>query len=83
MREIISKYEEGVVIEYEGKYWGWSRCERGPSFTSLENADVEDPKYCHRTTDVTYTDSPYTEELRKARLVPIRISTVTKYEVDL
>lgn len=72
MKEII---REGVVAELDGKFWGIqyqdSYC-TSYDFGDLANATIGDPKYCKKPTDMTYTDSPYTEKLLKSRLVRVR-----------
>ncbi|MDD5006846.1 MAG: hypothetical protein PHC68_00420 [Syntrophorhabdaceae bacterium] len=39
-------------------------------------APIHDPKFCIKTTDVTYKDSPYIKELLTAKLV--RVKRITK-----
>lgn len=80
MRKVIK--ESGVVAELNGKYWG-IQYEDGRStscgFGPIEKADIRDPKYCEKPTDMTYRGSHYVGELRKSTLR--RVSKVTIYEV--
>jgi hypothetical protein len=67
--------EEGVVIEYKGKYWGTvyedGQC-REEGWVKLERAEIHDPKYCLKPEDTTYNGSPDIRVLQKARLVAIK-----------
>ena len=73
--------KEGVVAEYNGKYWG-VQYEDGQStsygFGDISNASIGNPKYCLKPTDMTYDPAnaggynPYYNELKKATLVKVR-----------
>lgn len=67
--------ETGVMVMKNGKAWG-TVYEDGQSheygWIDPEEAEIHDPEFCTSPIDVTYMDSPYTDELRSARLVPVR-----------
>lgn len=74
------KVEKGVMVVKDGKGWGCLYND-GKSFSegwrSLENAEIHDPRFCTKPTDVTYRDSPYIHELITAKLVKVeRITQV-------
>ena len=76
------KIIEGVVAEFEGKYWGFQHGDAQYThndFGSLENADISDPAYCVKATDKTYNNGSYNpdyEKLSKAKLVRVK-KTIT------
>ena len=77
----MSRIEKGVMVMKDGKAWG-KIYEDGPStsygWMEPDRAPIHDPKYCTKTTDVTYEDSHYTNELRTGELVAVeRVTTVT------
>lgn len=74
------KIETGVMVMKDGKAWGIVY-EDGQSACSgwidVESAPIHDPKYCKKTTDVTFEHSHHTTELETAKLVEVkRITTV-------
>ena len=74
---------KGVVAEFEGKFWG-IQYEDGHStscgFGPINNAAISDPKYCKRPEGMTYANSHYLKELKKATLRKVVRTTV--YEVE-
>ena len=83
-KEII---KTGVVAEFNGRFWG-VQYEDGHctehAFGPIEKAKISDPAYCHSPTDLTWIpidmrSNPDYEQLKKARLVKITITTT--YEV--
>jgi hypothetical protein len=75
------KIETGVMILKNGKGWGKTysdgQCtEYG--WMDLESAPIYSPEFCKKTTDVTYRDSPYIDELSSAKLVKAVRKTVVE-----
>jgi len=74
----MSKVESGVMIMKDGKGWGITR-EDGHStsygWMDAEDAPIHDPKYCTKTTDVTYKDSYLIPELLTGELVFVERTT--------
>lgn len=72
------KTETGVMVMKDGKGWGIVY-EDGRStaygWMDPEDADISDPKYCTKTTSVTYEGSHYTEELLTGKLVSVERTT--------
>ncbi len=81
-KETIMKIEEGVMVMKNGKGWGVTfndgECTMH-GWMEPEDAPMHDPKYCTKTTDVTWEKSPWIEELLTAKLVRVRRRT----EVDI
>lgn len=68
------KIEEGVMVVKDGKAWGKvyydGQCtEYG--WMDIESAPIHNPEFCKKTTDVTYKNSPYIQELSSAKLVKV------------
>ena len=67
--------KEGVVIEYNGKYWGVvyddGQC-HAVGWVKLEKAGIHDPRFLTKPEDATYNGSPDIKELQKGRLIPIK-----------
>ena len=82
----------GVVVELEGKYWGVTSADGHSTsygFGPIENAEVSDPRYCTKATDVTWNPhwpepnsryNPDYETLKGATLRKIKITKT--YEVE-
>ena len=72
------KIERGVMVMKNGKAWG-VEYEDGHctayGWIDPESAPIHNPKYCHKTTDVTYKGSPYTRELELGELVDVERTT--------
>jgi len=72
------KIEKGVMVMKNGKGWGIAY-EDGHStvfdWIDIEDAPIHDPEFCTKTTDVTWTESPYIEELETAQLVRVERKT--------
>jgi len=76
---------KGVVIEYNGKYWGITRNDghfKPEGWTDIENAGIHDPKFCKKPIDAAYIDSPYIPELEKGKLVNVTKTTITTFKFD-
>lgn len=73
--------KDGVVIEYNGRYWGTVYDQQDEDWTDLEHAIVLDSRYCKTPMCHTYHNeaSRRSEELKKGRLVPCRVTTRTTY----
>lgn len=75
--------KEGVVAEFNGKYWGTlyddgqSRCE---DFVSIEKAKIVSKDFCHSPTGMTYSNSPDFTRLFNSKLKNVKITTT--YEVE-
>lgn len=74
------RIERGVMVIKDNKAWGEVYSGgHSPSYgwIDLERAPIHDPKYCTKTTDVTYENSPDIKELLSGKLVHVeRITTV-------
>lgn len=79
------KIKEGVVAEYNGKFWGKQHGDAQYTcndFGDLDKADISDPKFCLKPTDKTYNPqnrggyNPDYDKLKKARLIKVR-KTIT------
>ena len=81
---------EGVVSEYNGKFWGIQyQDERSTSkdFGDFEKAEISDPKYCTKPTDMTWDpkntfgyNSEY-DKLKNAKLVKVKKTITTEFEI--
>jgi len=76
----MSKIEKGVMVMKGGKGWGITY-EDGHStsygWMDAESAPIHDPKYCKKTTDVTYAGSHLVPELETGKLVTVeRVTNV-------
>lgn len=84
------KIIEGVVAEYNGKYWGTQYSDEystNKDFGDLEKAEISDPEYCKKPTDMTW-DSENTngynhefDKLSKAKLIKIKKTITTEFEI--
>ena len=80
------KVIEGVVAEYNGKYWG-TQYEDGygtsKDFGEFDKAEISDPKHCKKPTDLTYGYgyNPDFDKLSKARLVKVKKTITTHFEI--
>jgi hypothetical protein len=86
------KIIEGVVAEYNGKYWGTQYSDghcTGKDFGDLEKAEISDPRYCKKPTDKTYDPentngcNPEYDKLSKAKLVKVKKTITTDFEILL
>ena len=72
---------EGVIAEKDGNGWGVAysdgKC-TSKDFVRLNNAEISDPKHCHKPTDKTYEGSPEAERLKGAKLVKVRRTIITE-----
>jgi hypothetical protein len=74
------KEESGVMVMKDGKAWGVTY-EDGQStsygWIEPESAPIHNPKFCKKTTDVTYRGSYLIDELKTGKLVKVkRITTI-------
>jgi hypothetical protein len=73
--------EIGVAAYLHGQFWGCQRPGGGHGegdvmgYGPIENAKLNDPCYCLKPTDMTYTGSDYERKLAPARLVMVRKTT--------
>ena len=81
------KVIEGVVAEYNGKYWGIQYKDsygETVDFGELEKAKISNPEFCKKATDMTsnhrYNDR--FDKLKKARLVKVKKTITTEIEID-
>lgn len=79
----VETVERGVMVMKDGKAWGETYADgHSTSYGWLNPADsrakVYDPKYCKKTTDITYAGSHYTEELLKGKLVLVERTTTVR-----
>ena len=75
------KIIEGVVAEYNGKYWGkqlWDNMD----FGELEMAEISSPEFCKKPTDKTSKkQTSHYNALSKAKLVTIKKKITTEFEI--
>lgn len=82
----MKKIEKGVMVIKDGRAWTShpdpldSRCHYS-GWTDLEHGDISDPRFCKKTTDVTYENSPYTEELLQAHLACVERTTEIEVKI--
>jgi hypothetical protein len=72
------KIEKGVMVMKNGLAWGIKYADGRFTYhgwISPNDAPIHDPKFCKKTTDVTYKDSPYIDELLTAELVHVERRT--------
>lgn len=70
--------ERGVMVMKDGKAWGETYADGHSTsygWLALELAPIHDPEYCTKTTDVTYDNSPYRNELLTGKLVKVERTT--------
>ena len=75
------KTEYGVMVMKNGKAWGI--VDQDGHYTRYgwidpEDAEVHDPLFCTRPTDVTWPTSPYVSELATAKLCTV-VKTIEVY----
>jgi hypothetical protein len=84
------KIIEGVVAEYNGKYWGTQYSDghcTSKDFGDFEKAEISDPNYCKKPTDKTYDPkntngyNPHYDKLSKAKLVKVKKTITTEFEI--
>jgi len=84
------KIIEGVVAEYNGKYWGTQYADghsTSKDFGDLEKAEISDSEYCKNPTDMTWdpkNTNGYNHEfdkLSKAKLIKIKKTITTEFEI--
>ena len=72
------KIETGVMVMKDGLAWGVTYKDGHSTsygWVDPEDAPIHNPKYCKKTTDVTYEGSHYFAELLKGDLVHIERTT--------
>ena len=75
------KIIEGVIAEYNGKYWGKQEGDN-MDFGDIERADVSNPKFCKKPTDKTSENQiSYYNALSKAKLIKIKKIITTEFEI--
>lgn len=75
------KIEKGIVVEYNGKYWG-TEYDDGKShsdnWVDIDNAKITDERFISKPEDLTYKGSYQTKELQRGKLVKVvRVTTIT------
>lgn len=89
LEELVSshsdiKIEIGVMVVKDGKGWG-KTYEDGHStsygWMDVTDAPIHEPEFCHKPTDVTWTDSYYVAELKTATLKTVRRTTRIELEI--
>lgn len=83
----MKQTETGIMVMKDKKAWGKVYEDgREVNFGWLNPADsrveIYDPQYCKKPTDVTYPDSHYKDELKKAIVVAVRRETIVTIEND-
>ena len=75
------KIIEGVIAEYNGKYWGkqeWGNMD----FGDIERAVISNPKFCKKPTDKTSKNQySYYNALSKSKLIKIKKTTTILFEM--
>lgn len=78
--DIISQIiEEGIVAEYDGKFWGIQYKDgevTAYGYGPIENAGLSDPVFCKDPTYLTWNESGYIKDLQKTKLVKIQKRTI-------
>ena len=81
---------EGVVAEYNGKFWGIQYADghsTSKDFGDFEKAEISNSKYCTKPTDMTWNPQEtnrYNHEyelLKKAKLVKVKKTITTEFEL--
>lgn len=73
----------GVMVMKDGKAWGVNYSDgQCTSYGWIDPilADIQDPRFCTRPTDVTYVNSPYIDELRTAKCVMVKKTIIVETE---
>lgn len=82
MAEVKTVVVEGLVAEFDGKYWG-TQYEDGQctinDFGNIDKAKISESELLTNPCDLTYRGSPDTAKLGKAKLVRVKVTTV--YEI--
>lgn len=86
----IIETTEGVIAELNGKFWGTQHEDeqyKQNDFGNLKYAKICDPKFCKKPTDMTYDPenvggfNPDYDKLKKAQLIKIKKTIITKFEI--
>jgi hypothetical protein len=72
--------KHGVVVMLGSKYWIGNSPDHPSWCDDIRSAMISDPKYCKKPTDVTYANDPRIHDFDRARLVPIKITTIFEEE---
>lgn len=81
---------EGVIAELNGKYWGIKYQDGNNTLydfiDDINNAEIHDPKYCYKPTDMTWTpdsnfNNPYYDKLSNAHFINVRKTIITEIEI--
>ncbi len=81
---------EGVAAEYNGKFWGLEHSEAqftSNDFVDFDKAIISDSKFCTKPTDLTWNPentnryNPEYDKLKKARLVKVKKTITTEFEI--
>lgn len=80
----------GVAAEYNGSFWGIKYTDGHitvKDFVNFDKAEISNPKYCTKPTDLTWNPQNtyhYNHEyelLKKAKLVKVKKTIITKFEL--
>lgn len=81
---------EGVVAEYNGKFWGFQHGDAQYTcndFGDFKHAKISNPEFCKKPTDMTWNPentNGYNHEydkLKKAKLINVRKTITTEFEI--
>ena len=76
-----AKIIEGVIAEYNGKYWGeqeWGNMD----FGDIERADISNPEFCKKPTDkASKNQISYYNALSRSKLIKVRKTITTEFEM--
>ena len=83
---VFESIETGVMVMKDGKAWGVTYSDGhstayGWVDPASAAAGIHDPEFCKRPTDVTYSGSPYCQELATATLVEVERKTIVVREI--
>ncbi len=77
------KIEDGVLIEYNGKYWGTVYKDghsHARGWVDIDKSELHDGRFLIKPEEATYKGSHETKELQKGRIVKVRKTTTIRYE---
>lgn len=74
IRPSDERTERGVMVVKNGKGWGKAESDGYSTYEGwmdLACAEIHDPAFCKKPTDVTYENSHFIEELKDAQLIHV------------
>jgi len=78
------KIETGVMVMKEGKAWGKiyeDGRETNYGWMDAAYAEISNPEFCKKTSDVTYKGSHYIEELSTGKITNVKRITTIEIEI--